>query len=134
MRPGAPKGGRLDWVLGPRAAAPQASSFWRRSLFDRFGPFREDLHYVFDTEFMLRLSLADLEPTVLDAELAVRYLHDEAKSADRRPFELEQRRIARDLTQRLTPREQLAFRLGYRVWGRRARAAGARVRRLVSGA
>jgi hypothetical protein len=69
---------------------------------------------------------------VVDRELAVRYLHDEAKSADRRPFEQEERRMARDLSRRLTLREQLFFRLGYRHWGRRAERARSRGRRLLA--
>jgi hypothetical protein len=60
---------------------PQQSSFWRRDVFDELGPFREDLHYAFDTEHALRLVFAGLMPELIDAELAVRDLHEEAKSA-----------------------------------------------------
>ena len=72
---------------------PQPSTFWRREVFDRFGGFREDMHYVFDTEFGLRLVLAGALPALIDEELAVRVVHPEAKSWDRTPFELEKRRF-----------------------------------------
>jgi glycosyltransferase involved in cell wall biosynthesis len=79
-RPELPTGPRHWWLLGPWGV-PQPSSFWRRSVFDDLGPFREDLHLVFDTEHGLRLAMAGRLPITLDEELAVRVLHDEAKSA-----------------------------------------------------
>ena len=60
---------------------PQASSFWRRDVIEDVGHLREDLHYVFDLEFGLRCALNEIEPMCLKQELAVRYLHDDAKSA-----------------------------------------------------
>jgi glycosyltransferase involved in cell wall biosynthesis len=83
---------RYRWVLDP-VGWPQAASFWRRDLFDEFGLFREDLHYVFDTEFGLRLALADVLPAIVDRELAVRVVHPAAKSWDRRPFDREELRL-----------------------------------------
>ena len=56
-RPELPTRGRWWWVLDPWGV-PQPSSFWRRDVFDELGPFREDLHYVFDTEHGLRLAFA----------------------------------------------------------------------------
>lgn len=118
-RPTLPKGSRVDWVLAPWGV-PQPSSFWRRSLFDRFGGFREDLHYAFDTEFMLRLALGGVLPRIVDGELAVRFLHGEAKSADRSRWAAEEARLGPIL---LAGRERLEF---------NARHALARLRRLWS--
>ena len=83
---------RRWWMLDPWGV-PQPSSFWRRELFAQLGLFREDMHYVFDTEHALRLAYAGHMPELIDAELAVRVIHDEAKSWDRRPFTEEQKRL-----------------------------------------
>jgi glycosyltransferase involved in cell wall biosynthesis len=61
---------------------PQASSFWRMDVFSQVGRLRDDLQYVFDLEFGLRCALTGITPVVLDREVAVRYLHEAAKSAN----------------------------------------------------
>jgi glycosyltransferase involved in cell wall biosynthesis len=105
-RPQLPKGPRYWWLLGPWGA-PQPSTFWRRSVFDELGPFREDLHLVFDTEHGLRLAMAGWLPVTLEEELAVRVLHDEAKSAgNEAQWASERRRLVELYTPRLTPRER----------------------------
>lgn len=119
-RPARPTGPRLRWLLEPWSV-PQPSSFWRRSVLERAGGFREDLHYVFDTELMLRLALGGVFPVVVERELAVRFLHGAAKSADRRFFEAERRQMVQALLPRLTWQERALLRLGYRRWGEPAR-------------
>jgi len=109
---------------------PQASTFWRREAFDELGLFREDMHYVFDTEFELRLLYAGFEPAIVEEELAVRVLHDEAKSADRTRFDREQRRFFELFSPSLTrwERRRLALARGlsavgfYRLTGALSRA------------
>ena len=91
-RPELPRKGRHWWILAPWGV-PQAATFWRREAFDHYGLFREDMHYVFDTEFGLRLALAGRLPELIDRELAVRVEHEEAKSWDLAPFRREQRRF-----------------------------------------
>jgi glycosyltransferase involved in cell wall biosynthesis len=108
--PRLPERGRPDWIVD-QWSVPQTSSFWRRKVFSEVGVFRKDFHYVFDTEFELRLALSGTMPKILDRELAIRYLHDEAKSADRTPFEREAQRMVRILWRRLTLRERVGFRL-----------------------
>jgi glycosyltransferase involved in cell wall biosynthesis len=103
--PSLPPQGRYRWVLAPWGV-PQAATFWRRELFERHGPFREDMHYVFDTEFGLRLALAGELPCIVDRLLAVRVVHDEAKSWDLEPFRREQRRFAKLFRPELTARER----------------------------
>ena len=105
-KPELPVGTRPRWIVS-RWSVPQAGSFWRRDVFQEFGPFRDDMHYVFDTEFELRLALGGLLPTIVDRELAVRYLHEEAKSASRTEFELEDKRLHRLYLGRLSLSERL---------------------------
>jgi glycosyltransferase involved in cell wall biosynthesis len=110
-RPTLPQGRRFSWMLQPWAV-PQPSAFWRRELFARHGSFREDMHYVFDTEFMLRLAYAGELPALIDQELSVRVVHEAAKSWDRTPWEAEQRRFPRLFAARLNARERVGVRLG----------------------
>jgi glycosyltransferase involved in cell wall biosynthesis len=77
------------WLIDPWGY-PQPSSFWRRDLFERFGLFRQDMHYVFDTEFGLRLLLGGVWPVMVADEWAVRVDHPDAKSWDHAPFLREQ--------------------------------------------
>ena len=109
-RPRQPVRNRIWWILGPWGV-PQAATFWRREAFERYGYFRRDMHYVFDTEFGLRLALAGELPLTLDRELAVRVVHPEAKSWNRADFEREQRRFRQLFRQRLTLRERIALRV-----------------------
>jgi glycosyltransferase involved in cell wall biosynthesis len=128
-RPELPSGPRRSWLFGPWGV-PQPSSFWRRELFERLGPFREDMHYCFDTEHALRLALANELPEILDEVLAVRVVHPAAKSADDRPFLRERRRIVSLYAPKLEPSERarlalsrIARRLGvFRLhsWAERA--------------
>jgi glycosyltransferase involved in cell wall biosynthesis len=103
--PHLPRNGRHWWLLDPWGV-PQAATFWRRQAFDRFGLFREDMHYVFDTEFGLRLAIAGELPALIDRELAVRVEHEAAKSWDTRPFWREQKRFAALFGPALTRRER----------------------------
>jgi glycosyltransferase involved in cell wall biosynthesis len=105
-RPQLPKGARYWWILGPWGV-PQPSSFWRRAIFDDLGPFREDLRYVFDTEHGLRLAMAGRLPAIIDDELAVRVLHNEAKSAgDNAGWAAERARLVELYAPLLTERER----------------------------
>jgi hypothetical protein len=81
--------------------APQASSFWRRDVFDDFGLLREDLHFVFDAEFGLRLAIGGVSPRIIEDTLAVRFLHDEAKSADAERFMVEYAGVAEEFDKAL---------------------------------
>jgi glycosyltransferase involved in cell wall biosynthesis len=122
------------WIVGPWGV-PQAGTFWRRDLLERFGPFREDMHYVFDTEYGLRLAFDGVMPAIVDAELATRVLHPEAKSWDGRPFARERRRFVELYCEALTPREKIAL---YRTralqvigWYRLRAVAGRAKRRML---
>jgi glycosyltransferase involved in cell wall biosynthesis len=106
LRPVPPTGPRAG-LLRSTWYVPQASSFWRREVFDDFGLLRDDLDFVFDTEFGLRLALEGVVPYPVEQTLAVRYLHPEAKSADRSRFDREyKRKVAKQLRRRLTLSER----------------------------
>lgn len=104
-RPLPPWGGKQWWLISPWGV-PQAATFWRRDVFDRHGLFREDMDYVFDTEYGLRLALSGELPELIQDELAVRVIHEEAKSWDRSPFLREQKRFYELHRDKLTPRQR----------------------------
>ena len=108
--PKRPRGLRAAWIRDIWYV-PQASSFWRRNVFQEFGLLREDLNFVFDAEFGLRLALGGLYPGTLDKALAVRYLHDDAKSADGARFLAEYQPVAQEFKSRLQRRELAADRV-----------------------
>jgi glycosyltransferase involved in cell wall biosynthesis len=110
--PTQPVGSRPSWVRSTWYVS-QAASFWRRDVFDEFGLLREDLDYVFDTEFGLRLAIGGLRPLIFEHPVAVRFLHHEAKSADRSRFDREYREVAKQLRRQLT-RSERAHDLAYR--------------------
>jgi glycosyltransferase involved in cell wall biosynthesis len=93
-KPELPTTPRHRWILDP-VGWPQASTFWRRDIFEDFGMFRQDMHYIFDTEFGLRLALAGVMPGISDDELAVRLWHEAAKSWDRRHAQREELALLR---------------------------------------
>ena len=105
-KPRLPRGPRGAWIRGSWGV-PQAASFWRRRIFDSFGGFREDLHYIFDTEFELRLAVGGCLPTIIERELAVRWLHQEAKSSDLSHFEREFGVASGQLLETLPRRERV---------------------------
>src|SRR5262249_27429803 len=107
--PQPPPRNRIWWLLGPWGV-PQASTFWRREVFDRYGGFRRDMHYVFDTEFGLRLAFEGQLPATIDQELAVRVGHPEAKSGNPEEFAREQQRFPTLSRDKLTRRERIALR------------------------
>ena len=103
--PRQPTGPKAGWIRD-LWYVPQASSFWRRDVFEEFGPLRDDLKFVFDTEFCVRLALGGVRPLTFDQAMAVRYLHGQAKSADVSRFIAEWGDVASDLRRRLPLRER----------------------------
>jgi glycosyltransferase involved in cell wall biosynthesis len=98
--------GRQWWLLAPWHV-PQPSAFWRRRVFEEFGPFRSDMHYAFDAEFMIRLALSGEMPELIDGDpLAVRVHHGDAKSSDFSRWKPEIEQIIRMHSPALTPRER----------------------------
>jgi glycosyltransferase involved in cell wall biosynthesis len=97
-----------QWWIACNWSVPQPATFWRRELFDRYGPFRQDMHFALDVEFMERLALAGELPALIpDAVLAARVLHSGAKSSDTARWKPEYRLLRKGLSERLTLRERL---------------------------
>jgi glycosyltransferase involved in cell wall biosynthesis len=59
---------------------PQRSSFWTRACWEEVGGVSEDLHFVFDTEFFLRLVFSGYNPQILSEVITVGRLHDNCKT------------------------------------------------------
>ena len=77
--PEPPPEDRVTLVCAPWGV-PQPANFWRRELFARYGLFREDLDYVMDTEFQVRLALAGEMPQIVQTDLAYSVLHLDCKT------------------------------------------------------
>jgi glycosyltransferase involved in cell wall biosynthesis len=103
-------GGRQWWALAPWST-PQPSTFWRRELFERFGGFRLDMDYAFDTEFVLRLAYGGELPALTDRELSVRVVHAEAKSADPELFTAEIKSLVDTFEPQFSPAERRRLRV-----------------------
>jgi glycosyltransferase involved in cell wall biosynthesis len=78
-QPWPPPADRARWVVRPWGV-PSLGTFWRRELFDEVGPFREDLHYHFDTEFGIRLLFAGYRPLIVERRLGAYTRHAGSKS------------------------------------------------------
>jgi glycosyltransferase involved in cell wall biosynthesis len=102
---------------------PQASSFWRNDVFTQVGPLRTDLHYVFDLEFGLRCALTGITPLCIENELAVRFLHQEAKSATPQRFTDEYAAVGPELERTFLRRGDVIRDVAYRAKRRARRVA-----------
>jgi glycosyltransferase involved in cell wall biosynthesis len=103
-----PLRGRHWWLLAPWHV-PQPSAFWRRELFERFGPFQR-VRNGFDAEFMMRLAIGGELPELLREQvLAVRFGHPGQKSREQRNMRSSLRRFGEDLAPRLTAAERRRF-------------------------
>lgn len=93
-------------VAWPSLAFGQPGCFWRRRLFEKVGFFREDLHYVLDTEFEVRLLLAGYLPALTDFTMATALVHPASKTGGgREPFDREAARFPEIFASCLSPRE-----------------------------
>ena len=62
--------------------APQQSTFWSRACWERHGPLSEDLHYVMDYEFWIKMAAAAEKWDFIDRELSLFRHHAAQKTAD----------------------------------------------------
>jgi glycosyltransferase involved in cell wall biosynthesis len=122
--PELPGRGFARWFLGCPIAQPGA--FWSADLHREAGPFREDLHYVMDYEFWLRLRFVQrVAPLHLPRLMATYRMHPESKSVARQhAMGLEVRATVRLFEDRLTRHERARLWLARRH--RRGRVRGAR--------
>ncbi|MFZ4629068.1 MAG: hypothetical protein ACOYNR_12130, partial [Blastocatellia bacterium] len=102
-------------ALAWEAHCPQPAIFWRRRLLGE--GFREDYHYCFDHEWMVRLMLRGVKGASLPLPLAAYRLHERSKTvAESARFDEEFERLAMEYLPRLGWAEQRWVRatLGYR--------------------
>jgi len=67
------------WFLS--CPIPQAGSFWSAELHHEMGQFSEDLNYIIDYEFWLRLRfIKKIKPFFIDKSIAVYRIHPESKT------------------------------------------------------
>lgn len=77
--PELPGRGLSRWLISCPVGQP--GSFWSAELHRRVGPFREDLRYVMDYEFWLRLRVGErIRPTRLERAIARYRLHPSSKT------------------------------------------------------
>jgi glycosyltransferase involved in cell wall biosynthesis len=105
---------RDDWLRECRLAQP--STFWRRSLFTRVGPFDETYDLTMDYEFWVRLAFAGVRCVPVPETLSRFRWHAAAKSSARAPeFAVEITRLRETYVAQLDPTELARW----RAWSRR---------------
>ncbi|NKB82226.1 MAG: glycosyltransferase [Nitrospirales bacterium] len=70
----------LNWRLQQEDGILQPALFMRRSVIDRVGPLRNDLHYCMDYEYWIRCVKAEVKFVYLDVDLAIARYHDNNKT------------------------------------------------------
>ena len=144
--PEVPGRGLPQWLMTCPIAQP--GTWWSANLHRRVGALREDLHYVIDYEFWLRLRVDErVRPERLERFVARYRLHAESKTvADGGAFAREARQMISSYEARLAPWERLwlwtarrrrrAFVYGREAAGligaRQPRAAVARLAKAIS--
>jgi hypothetical protein len=122
--PEVPGRGLSRWFLGSPIAQPGV--FWSARLHDLAGPFREELQYVMDYEFWLRLRvLHGAQLHRIDVPVAGYRMHSASKSvAQQQGMGEEVRTVQREYERHLTRTQRSALWLARRH--RRGRVHGAR--------
>lgn len=105
--PELPGRGLPRWLMSCPISQPGA--FWSADLHRRVGPFREDLNYVMDYEFWLRMRVNErIRPTRMDRFIARYRLHPSSKTVgDQSGFIGEARRTIEGFEDRLSRRERV---------------------------
>lgn len=121
------------WLVSKPWTVPQVGAFWRRSLHDRYGMFRTDMHYGLDTDWFVRLALQGCAPVLLDRVMGLYLLHGQSKTLEgAEPFWRDMLRYG-DLYREMIPEAdwwRVRYRLGQirydlaRKAGHRGRAVG----------
>jgi glycosyltransferase involved in cell wall biosynthesis len=96
-----------DWfVTNP---LPQQGTFWARELWDKAGPFREDLRFVFDYEFWMRLRFkVGVRPITVRRCLGTYRMHDRSKTTMEGTFTPENESVRADYMKLLPAADLLA--------------------------
>ena len=103
--PRAPRSLAAALVVDYEAAQP--GHFWRRSLFDQYGPFDESMHYGFDHEYTVRLLAGGERFRCVPVPMAAYRYHPASKTvAQSSQFEPDWQRVRERYNDRLSPRER----------------------------
>jgi glycosyltransferase involved in cell wall biosynthesis len=105
-----------DWfVTNP---LPQQGTFWAGDLWKQYGGFREELDFVFDYEFWMRLRfVAGVVPETMKRCLGVYRLHPDSKTCSRGElFHVENEKIRHEYMGRLQPAESRKVKAHRRKW------------------
>lgn len=104
--PGAPEDDAFLWFFRYRINQP--STFWTADLTATFGPFNENLRYVFDWEFFTRIRFHGRIPAIPVQKLLAHFrLHDASKSiSEGERFDAETDTIWPEILRPLPPRER----------------------------
>ena len=97
---------------------PQPGIYWSADLHKNAGQFREDLHYVFDAEYWIRMRLKfNIEPTFINKILAAFRMHEASKTVSQdAKFELEHQKVRREYRRILAPHLRIAAWASERKW------------------
>lgn len=88
---------------------PQTSIFWRREVFEKVGFLNEELHYIMDFDYWIRIA-AHHNFKNIDHVLSYATYHDEAKTGDNYKIYYEQlRRHAKEYWKKYAPKDYKAL-------------------------
>ncbi len=91
-----------EWMV--HCPISQPSTFWRRSLYERFGGLDESFHYALDYEYWVRLATGGIKLHFVDRPLSAYRLHDESKTVSQaEKFAAEEARLREKHRERLSP-------------------------------
>ncbi len=94
-----------EWMV--HCVISQPSTFWRRSLYDRFGGLDESFHYALDYEYWIRFVTGGIQMHFVDRPLSAYRLHDVSKTvAQAEKFKTEETRLRDKHRSQLSPAQQ----------------------------
>ncbi len=96
---------RAEWFV--HCPISQPSTFWRRSLYERFGGLDEEFHFALDYEYWIRFVVGGVDLHFVDRPLSAYRLHDVSKTvAQAERFKGDELRLRDKYKEALTQSEQ----------------------------
>lgn len=90
----------------PKVGINQPSTFWRRCLFDKTGPFDENLHHILDSELIARSMMAGFRCHFIEDPIAYYRLHASSKTVALSHLSLQESwEFLRRIRAKLSPQE-----------------------------
>lgn len=95
---------RLEWLI--HCPISQPSTFWRRSLYDKYGGLDTDFHFALDYEYWARFVFGGEELHFINRPLSAYRLHDFSKTvAQSEMFKVEDLRLREKYRDKMSPSE-----------------------------